>query len=65
MRLKEQRERQNNKEAKEAYIRQEYKLGEVCEFDWGEVKLVINGKKKTLQMSVFTTARGDYRSGDL
>jgi len=35
------------------------------EFDWGEVKLVINGKKKTLQMSVFTTARGDYRSGDL
>ena len=57
--------RKINKEAKEAYIRQEYKLGEVCEFDWGEVKLVINGKKKTLQMSVFTTARGDYRSGDL
>jgi len=40
-------------------------LGEVCEFDWGEVKLVINGKKKTLQMSVFTSVRGDYRSGDL
>jgi len=57
--------RKINKEAKEAYIRQEYALGEVCEFDWGEVKLVINGKKKTLQMSVFTTARGDYRSGDL
>ncbi|OFW54401.1 MAG: hypothetical protein A2163_02195 [Actinobacteria bacterium RBG_13_35_12] len=54
-----------NKEAKEAYIRQEYKLGEVCEFDWGEVKLNIAGKKKTLQMSVFTTARGDYRWGDL
>ena len=57
--------RKINKEAKEAYIRQEYKLGEVCEFDWGEVKLVINGKKKTLQMSVFTTARGDYRFGNL
>ncbi len=57
--------RKINKEAKEAYIRQEYKLGEVCEFDWGEVKLVIDGKKKTLQMSVFTTARGDYRFGDL
>jgi len=57
--------RKINKEAKEAYIRQEYKLGEVCEFDWGEVKLVINGKKKTLQMSVFTSARGDYRFGDL
>ena len=24
-----------NKEAREAYIRQEYALGEVCEFDWG------------------------------
>lgn len=57
--------RKINKEAKEAYIRQEYALGEVCEFDWGEVKLNIAGKKKTLQMSVFTSARGDYRSGDL
>ena len=57
--------RKINKEAREAYIRQEYALGEVCEFDWGEVKLVIHGKKKTLQMSVFTTARGDYRWGDL
>lgn len=57
--------RKINEEAKEAYIRQEYKLGEVCEFDWGEVKLNIAGKKKTLQMSVFTTARGDYRWGDL
>lgn len=53
------------KEAKEAYIRQEYELGDVCEFDWGEVKLIISGKNKTLQMSVFTSAKGDYRSGDL
>jgi transposase len=53
------------KEAKEAYIRQEYELGEACEFDWGEVKLTIAGKNKTLQMSVFTSAKGDYRSGDL
>ena len=52
-------------EAKEAYIRQEYELGEVCEFDWGEVKLTIAGKNKTLQMSVFTSAKGDYRSGNL
>ena len=57
--------RKINKEAKEAYIRQEYALGEVCEFDWGEVKLTIAGKKKTFQMSVFTTARGDYRWGNL
>ena len=30
-----------------------------------EVKLVISGKNKTLQMSVFTSAKGDNRSGDL
>jgi len=50
---------------KEAYIRQEYKPGESAEFDWGEVKLTIAGKGKVLQMSVFTTAKGDYRSGDI
>lgn len=57
--------RKINKEGKEAYIRQEYAFGEVCEFDWGEVKLTIAGKVKTLQMSVFTTAKGDYRWGNL
>ena len=31
----------------------------------GEVKLTISGKNKTLQMSVFTSAKGDYRSGNL
>ena len=50
---------------KEAYIRQEYKPGQSAEFDWGEVKLIIAGKLKVFQMSVFTTAKGDYRSGDL
>ena len=40
--------RKINKEAQEAYIRQEYAFGEVCKFDWREVKLVINGKKKIL-----------------
>ena len=49
----------------EAYIRQEYAPGESCEFDWGELKLIIAGKLKVLQMSVFTTAKGDYRSGDI
>jgi len=57
--------RKIHQEAKEAYIRQEYAFGEVSEFDWGEVKLNIAGKNKTIQMSVFTTARGDYRWGDL
>jgi transposase len=48
-------------EGKEAYIRQEYQLGEICEFDWGYVKLTINGHPKTFQMAIFTTAKGNYR----
>jgi len=36
---------------KEAYIKQEYQLGDQCEFDWGDVKLKIAGKNRVLQMS--------------
>ena len=46
----------------EAYIKQEYKLGNICEFDWGEVKLNIENKGiKKYQLAVFTTAYGNYR----
>lgn len=50
---------------KEAFIRQEYSPGDICEFDWGEVKLIIGGKVKIIQMAVFTTARGSYRYAKL
>jgi transposase len=46
---------------KEAYIRQVYQPGDVCEFDWGEVKLEIGGKMQTLNMAVFTPAMSNYR----
>jgi transposase len=46
---------------KEAYIRQVYEPGEVCEFDWGEVKLTIDGQNKTVNMAVFTAAMSNYR----
>lgn len=49
------------KEEAEAHIKAEYSLGDVCEFDWGEVKVFIAGELKTLQMAVFTTAKGNYR----
>ncbi len=52
-------------ESKEAYIRQEYTPGEVCEFDWGEVKLTIAGKSRICQMAVFSPTWGDYRYGEL
>jgi len=50
---------------REAFIKQEYYLGETCEFDWCETKLIIAGKEMILQMSLFVSARGDYRFADL
>jgi transposase len=46
---------------KEAFIRQIYNPGDVCEFDWGEVKLKIGGKLQRLYMAVFTPAMSNYR----
>ena len=46
----------------EAFIRQEYSPGEICEFDWGEVKLDIAGNGyKPYQMAVFTAAYSGER----
>jgi len=57
--------RRIQKESREAYIRQEYAPGEVCEFDWGEVRLTIAGKSRICQMAVFSSTWGDYRHGEL
>lgn len=46
---------------KEAYIRQQYLPGETCEFDWGEIKLYIDGKLERLQLAVFTCCYSNYR----
>ena len=46
----------------EAFIRQEQSPGQVCEFDWGEVKLNIGGTGyHKYQMAAFATAYGNYR----
>lgn len=47
--------------AAESFIKQDYEYGQVCEFDWGEVKLFIDGRLKKLQMAIFTSAKGNYR----
>lgn len=40
--------------SQEAYIRQEYEDGDISEFDWGTVKLDIDGADyKNYQMAVF------------
>lgn len=46
---------------KEAFIKADYQPGDVCEFDWGDVKLFIQENLRTLQLAVFTSARGNYR----
>ena len=50
---------------KEAFVRQEYGLGETLEFDWGDVKLTIAGKPSILNMGLFTTAKGSYHHAKL
>ncbi len=55
------KEKQGKVKPKEAYIRQVYVPGEVCEFDWGEIKLYIGGKLTRLQLAVFTAAYSNYR----
>lgn len=49
----------------EAFIRQDFMPGESCEFDWGEVTLIIAGEKKKLYMAAFTAAYSNYRYGML
>lgn len=55
------RSRSTKATTKEAFVRQEYQPGEVCEFDWGEVKLYINNEQVKYQLAVFTSAYGNYR----
>ena len=46
----------------EAFVRQEYMPGDICEFDWGEVKLDINKEGyRAYQMAIFASAKGNYR----
>ncbi len=49
----------------EGYIKQSYEYGEVCEFDWMEVKVFIKGELKRLYMAVFTSCKGNHRYGRL
>lgn len=57
--------RSKTNKTKEAYIRQVYEPASVCEFDWGEVKLVIAGKRRTYYLAVFTSAYSNYRYAEL
>jgi hypothetical protein len=45
----------------EAFIRQGYAEGSSCEFDWGEIKIRVDGKLRRYYLAVFTSAFSNYR----
>lgn len=45
----------------ECFIKQDYKYGDRLEYDFGQVKLFINGQTKTLYMAVITSPASDLR----
>lgn len=49
------------KQSRETYIRQEYHYGERLEYDFGEVKLLINGKRGTYYLAVFAAPASGYQ----
>lgn len=46
---------------REAFIKQHYNPGEVCEFDWGDVPLMIDNKDIRYKMAIFTLAYSNTR----
>lgn len=59
IRRKERKE--NEDKPQEAYIRQYYNPGQICEFDWGEVHLLIRGERRRFYLAVFTLAHSNGR----
>lgn len=49
------------KKSRDTFIRQDYQLGHRLEYDFGEVKLMIDGKRVRLYLAVFTAPASDYR----
>lgn len=46
---------------KECFIRQQYDFGDRLEYDFGEVKLVIDGTVQTLHLAVLSSPASDFR----
>lgn len=46
---------------KEVFIRQQYKPGQRCEFDYGEVLLMISGVKTKMYLAVISLPYSNYR----
>ena len=53
--------REKRNRHKECFIRQTYEYGERLEYDFGEVKLVINGSLDTYHIAVFSSPAANFR----
>ena len=53
--------REKRLKTKEAYIRQNYPLGQRVEYDFGEIRLQIEGQVKTLFLAVFSCPASGFR----
>jgi len=52
---------QKRNKSKECFIKQLYEFGDRLEYDFGEVKLIINGELGTYYMAVISSPRADFR----
>ena len=55
------RKMEKARKPKDVFVKQYYEPGEECEFDWGEVKLRIDGKPVTFTMAVFALCHSEGR----
>ena len=46
---------------KQVFIRQQYDFGERLEYDFGEVRLIIDKECKTYHMAIFASPAGKFR----
>jgi len=53
--------REKRNKAKECFIKQSYDLGQRLEYDFGEVKLEINGEINTYHLAVLSSPAADFR----
>ena len=52
-------------QSKESFIKQLYSPGDICEFDWGEVKIYHQGTLQKYNMAVYTMAYSNHRFAKL
>ena len=53
--------REKRNKPKECYVRQDYDYGDRLEYDFGEVKLIIDGEVGTYHMAVLSSPAADFR----